>query len=52
MLEDAGQRPPRDWPRTAAALSGLFHGVPHGSRYRRFLAMPLAAAWQALHSYC
>ena len=52
MLEDAAARPPQEWPRAAAALSGLFHGEPFGGEYRRLLAMPRAEAAPRLLGYC
>ncbi len=52
MLEDAAHRPPRDWPRAAAALSGLFYGEPDGGHLRRMLYLPLADARRLLRGHC
>lgn len=52
MLEDAAHRSPRDWPRAAAALSGLFYGEPNGGEWRRMLCRPFADARRELQGRC
>ncbi|MGU9950811.1 MAG: tRNA dihydrouridine(20/20a) synthase DusA [Gammaproteobacteria bacterium WSBS_2016_MAG_OTU1] len=52
MLEDIVSRPPNEWRRTIAALSGLFHGQPHSAQYRRCLSLPPDIAVQQLRGYC
>ena len=52
MLEDAAHRPPREWPKIASALSGLFYGEPNGGQLRRILHCPSSDALQMLRAHC
>lgn len=51
MLEDAAQRTPREWPRAASALAGLFFGQPDGKMFRRSLSLPREDARRMLQAW-